>query len=800
MRDDDDLRMTISMIRATILTLVVAAVLAAPVHAQSNVSADVTLQKAIAVDTIQGDARRAIPLYEQAFKEAGANRMLAARALIGLARAQEKDGRPEARLTYEHVVRDYPDSGEPFTVAQSRLAALPGGRGAAASSPADRSPFEMLDMSFVPDYVSRSGMSPNGRMAAYPNNTYTQILLHLFPAGPDRVLADLGGSRLRGALAWAPDSQSLAFHTHDAETNRADVRVVSIATGTLRTLMSWDDPTRTPAIAEGLSWSPDSQSVAFSRAGEVRLAALRGGEPRLLDSTEVKALNQGPNRFFLWSPDGHRLAFPLLQASEAVSGVRVIDINTFAAFTLPTADVGRVELVKWTSSDEICYRKGSSVFLAPVSGGDVRTVSWSAGDTWIDVTPDAAWLVLQKGDTKRLVLHRVADGSERPATTGPGQELHATLSPDGRLISFASNRDGKWGFYVAAIDRAPEAHPLRLSMLSGVPTDRADGQAEWSNETGTLSKGFTYIEQNVYRLPMDPTSGRAAGDPQRLTVSWPTNTRPAVSPDGRRIAFVHTTGPSSGIDIVDASGTHERVLVDAHRDTKLRWRSPEQLLFNEGAGTRAGLGPQFVMFDVKTGVQQALTLPMDTSSQGLVDWTYVPGRDEILYVTRPASIPATGPYVFRLYAVRDGSDRIVTTRDHADFFPGASSLAIDLEGRRVAYLSGGTIHIVDLADAGKDVAVGSNINPTALSWAPDGSHLAYCRPNGRCEALNVESGQSSPLLMSPGTNPNVRWFDASWDPNGSFLALTGVSNRSEWHAFSGVTYEAITKLISASAR
>src|SRR6185503_12996209 len=94
------------------LTLILATALA--LFAQ----ADVTLQKAMRKETLEGDLKGAIVLYEKAVAEAKNDRATAAKALIHLAECHQKLGDAEATKIYERVVRGYADQREQLAEAQ----------------------------------------------------------------------------------------------------------------------------------------------------------------------------------------------------------------------------------------------------------------------------------------------------------------------------------------------------------------------------------------------------------------------------------------------------------------------------------------------------------------------------------------------------------------------------------------------------------------------------------------------------------------------------------------------------------
>src|SRR5688572_27799585 len=97
------------------LTMILAA--AIPLFAQS----DVTLQRAIRKETVEGDLKGAIDLYRKAAAEAGKDRITGAQALLHLAQCYEKQGNAEARAIYERLVRDYTDQKDAVATARARL-------------------------------------------------------------------------------------------------------------------------------------------------------------------------------------------------------------------------------------------------------------------------------------------------------------------------------------------------------------------------------------------------------------------------------------------------------------------------------------------------------------------------------------------------------------------------------------------------------------------------------------------------------------------------------------------------------
>src|SRR5215469_9924408 len=104
--------------------IAIAAIFAVALTAAANdKKASELIQAAQAKETIQGDLKGAIASYGQAVQEAGANRGLAAMALVRMAECYQKMGDTEARKIFEQVVRDYGDQKDAAAEARARLGA-----------------------------------------------------------------------------------------------------------------------------------------------------------------------------------------------------------------------------------------------------------------------------------------------------------------------------------------------------------------------------------------------------------------------------------------------------------------------------------------------------------------------------------------------------------------------------------------------------------------------------------------------------------------------------------------------------
>jgi len=535
--------------------------------------------------------------------------------------------------------------------------------------------------------------------------------------------------------------------------------------------------------------SPDGRAVLYRRnrtdTGRVYLRNLATGAERAIVDLEGTASN------FAWSPDSQHLAFNFQHAPTQTHEIRIISVATGESRTL----AARGYPSAWTTRDELfVYRPNYASntvdwSFVPVAGGEPRKVAARAvGESGLGtITPDGRAVVVTQ--SKRLVLVDLATGDERPITTGSAEETRPVMSPDGRLLAFASNPDGKWAIYVAPLDRVPVRAPVRIAYIDqpGLVLVRY-GYRDWWTDDGLLTMAFGYADSNIYRIAMNRATGRAVDSPERLTQDAPHNTQPAVAPDGRSIAYYARSGSKGGIAVMDVSGVNERPLIEQNGTLPISWRAPAEILFYNFA-TAAGQKPAITSFNIITGEQQPVA-----QVEGLY-WTYVPARQEILHHYPGGGGPKPGA-VLKAYSLADRRDRTVATIDYLGPW-----LAVSPDGRTIAYVvfpSGSTMGSCELAlmsvEGVQEKVLRSRqescMGPVA--WSPDGKYLLADAQAGP-HVMAVATGESWPLLGD--STDRADWRAGSWASGGSFVLLTRSANRVERTGWAGVTYEAVVKLI-----
>ena len=158
----------------------------------------------------------------------------------------------------------------------------------------------------------------------------------------------------------------------------------------------------------------------------------------------------------------------------------------------------------------------------------------------------AAAITWRLHETEYFWRNPLTDARVERLTDFPGDEFDAAISPDGRLVTFVSNRDGPFDTWIGQVGGG-EFVNLTGGRLGNVGmrdgTIRRGGFASDGSEAWIM-ENFWGPPYTIWKVP---TLG---GTLQRFL---PGGMEPAWSPDGERIAY-HTSDPGDPIFVADSNG------------------------------------------------------------------------------------------------------------------------------------------------------------------------------------------------------------------------------------------------------
>jgi Tol biopolymer transport system component/DNA-binding winged helix-turn-helix (wHTH) protein len=371
--------------------------------------------------------------------------------------------------------------------------------------------------------------------------------------------------------AWSPRGDEIAFTTRrtdwipvEAYYSTSELWIVNVASEQSRRLNLED--ARDPA------WSPDGRWIAFWTKGasgwrrDLFVVPAAGGTPRRV-AEEAHNWNpvwavDGSALYFLSNRDGHRGLWraPVERGSGNVT-------SPAEPVTLPTAFVSYPRTGPGGTVVYSDVRTASNVSVLSFDaatatiGGPPRPVT-TGTRFWLPPhpSPDGQWIALAQASISdpEDIFAVERDGTRlRHLTNDEYHDRDPQVSPNGRLVAFASDRGGRWGLWVISADGG-QLRPLTAATGAHDwtrPHWSPDGAfvAAWE-EPGHRTVIFDASRENsaphavVPPLPHGPTESISIDADHR---AW--------SPDGRRLAL--RSGDLLAIYSLD-SGTYRTAAID----------------------------------------------------------------------------------------------------------------------------------------------------------------------------------------------------------------------------------------------
>ncbi|PYQ93465.1 MAG: hypothetical protein DMF96_29735 [Acidobacteria bacterium] len=425
--------------------------------------------------------------------------------------------------------------------------------------------------------------SPKGDLIAFLRAESEQVrgLYLMSPNGePVRRLTSMTGI----GLSWTPDGRSLAFVDRNSSGEPFSIFQISVETGERRRLTT---PPRSTFGDTLCAFSPDGRRLAVVRFGSryesdlyvmTMDAAEKGLERLTVDSEGIEGLD--------WTPDGQVIVFGTHRGLWKISAspgerphpVVMAGIDGGArhpSFSRPTAGRPARLVYQWRTRDVNIWRWDA--------GPD--TIRKVPGSTWFEdfpaFSPDGRRLAVVRfgsryeSDLYVMTMDAAEKGLERLTVDSEGIE-GLDWTPDGQVIVFGTHR-GLWKISASPGERP---HPVVMAGIDG-------GARHPSFSRPTAGRPARLVYQwrtrdvNIWRWDAGPDTIR------KVPGSTWFEDFPAISPDGRRIAFASNRTGANEIWIAKSDGSDQKQVTFQNGPvvTSPQW-SPdgERLVFSSQVG------------------------------------------------------------------------------------------------------------------------------------------------------------------------------------------------------------------------
>ncbi|WEK43976.1 MAG: amidohydrolase family protein [Candidatus Sphingomonas colombiensis] len=418
-----------------------------------------------------------------------------------------------------------------------------------------------------------------------------------------------------------------------------------------------------------------------------------------------------------------------------------------------------------------------SLWSISATGGEARRLTTDLFEamhpSW---SPDGRQIAVESyADGMWHIWILSADGKQRrQLTSGAFDDTFPRWSPDGKTIAFLSARDGKAGIWLAD----PGSVDLRRVPASGLAMPQA---LNWT-------AGGALLLADMGRLKRVSLDGRV--EALDAMCEQGTATAPALSPSGKRLAYVCAGADYGRLMLRDETGK-SRVIGAATDVFPLApaWRSEDRLLYS-GTGKIHSLNvlsgmdavvPFRAKFRLQRAGYQRKRYDFDDAAAHAVKG-----------IVAPSLSPDGKRIVFKalndLWLVDlNGNARRLT--DDA-FYENDPVWAPD--GRSIAYVTDASgiaqLWTMDVASGGKRRIGRSAHANVAPAWSPDGKQIAYQTETGETRTIDVASGADRALVPALDFPSRPTWsangrtiaFTAANDSRNRILLVDVASGRQRW--------------------